>query len=100
MAMCFACSGHGKVSKKPAKPSKVEMLLLSGSGSAGTLAIAMRQLKMQALKKAVADFNKRKHAPFFNDTMGVETITVKYMKPNSKGLPPPQEIQNGLRYLF
>jgi len=25
----------------------------------------------------VADFNKRKHAPFFNDTMGVETITVK-----------------------
>jgi hypothetical protein len=44
--LCFACSGHGKVSKKPAQPSvKWKCFYECADGSVSTSAIAMRQAK-------------------------------------------------------
>ena len=76
--LCFACKGHGKVSKKPAKPSvKWKCFYECADGSVKCFGYRNAPSEKQARTKAVADFNKRKHAPFFVDAMGAETISVE-----------------------
>ena len=76
--LCFACKGHGKVFKKPAKPSvKWTCFYECADKSVKCFGYRNAPSEKQARTKAVAYFNKHKHAPFFVNAMGAETVSVE-----------------------